>query len=468
MKKEETQPKGLTIVEFTAENFMKLKAVRIRPEGASMVTLTGKNGAGKSSILNAIMAIVDRAALKKQGVTKLLREGAERGFAKIDLGDIVAKLTLTEKGEYLTVENSEGLGFKSPASVMDKLRGMISFDPLAFAKYDGKKQKEVLLGLVDVGIDLDAHATERETIFFNRTNVGRRRDEFEAKLKGLPTLPADLPEEEIPLTTVSDERKVLEKAHEANGEKRRTRQLLADEYRTLASDRETSSKDWEAAGKRIKELEEEIALLKEKQKSLVELDASLAKKMETTAAAGVIAKNAVDNIVEADFTVLDTRLEEIGRTNENVREKKRRAEIRSSFEKEAAEYTRMTDAIKALDKKKDDALAAAKFPIEGLGFDADGITFNKLPLGSASDGEKLTVSVAIGMALNPELRVLWFNHGEMLDSDHWAIIEKLAGDQEYQVWAEKMDESGKVGIFISEGEVGAIDGEEVQREAAAK
>ena len=57
------------------------------------------------------------------------------------------------------------------------------------------------------------------------------------------------------------------------------------------------------------------------------------------------------------------------------------------------------------------------------------------------------------MALNPELRVLWFHHGEMLDSDHWAIIEKLAGDQEYQVWAEKMDESGKVGLFIEDGEI---------------
>ena len=164
------------IIEFAAENFMKLKAVRIRPEGANMVVLSGKNGAGKSSILNAIMAVVDKAALKKQGITKLLREGQERGFVKIDLGDIIAKLTLTERGEYLTVENKEGMAFKSPAGVMDRLRGMISFDPLAFAKMEAKKQKDILLGLVDVGIDLDAHDKERARIFDERTNVGRKRE----------------------------------------------------------------------------------------------------------------------------------------------------------------------------------------------------------------------------------------------------------------------------------------------------
>ena len=251
MKKEEPKTKGLTIIELAIENFMKLKAVRIRPEGASMVTLTGKNGAGKSSVLNAIMAVVDKAALKKQGITNLLRTGAERGSVTINLGDIIAKLTLTAKGEYLTVENAEGLAFKSPASVMDRLRGMISFDPLAFAKEkDGKKQREVLLGLVDVGLDLDAHEKERETIFFNRTNVGRRRDEFDAKLKDLPSLPGDLPEEEIPLATISEERKALELLQAANDATVTARQLIVEEYRGLKEERDNSMNERALAGKR--------------------------------------------------------------------------------------------------------------------------------------------------------------------------------------------------------------------------
>ena len=237
--------KGLTIIEFAAENFMKLKAVRIRPDGANMVVLSGKNGAGKSSILNAIMAVVDKAALKKQGITKLLREGQERGFVKIDLGDIIAKLTLTERGEYLTVENKEGMAFKSPAGVMDRLRGMISFDPLAFAKMDAKKQKDILLGLVDVGIDLDVHDKERARIFDERTNVGRKRDELKVKLADLPNLPADLPENEVPLSSVSEERRQLEAVKAENDTRRKEYSDLKERYQSTKYQHEAARLEWE-------------------------------------------------------------------------------------------------------------------------------------------------------------------------------------------------------------------------------
>jgi Mor family transcriptional regulator len=34
-----------------------------------------------------------------------------------------------------------------------------------------------------------------------------------------------------------------------------------------------------------------------------------------------------------------------------------------------------------------------------------------------------------------------------------AIIEKMAKDNDYQVWCELVDESGGVGIYIEDGEV---------------
>jgi len=438
--------KGLTIIEFAAENFMKLKAVRIRPDGANMVVLSGKNGAGKSSILNAIMAVVDKAALKKQGITKLLREGQERGFVKIDLGDIIAKLTLTERGEYLTVENKEGMAFKSPAGVMDRLRGMISFDPLAFAKMDAKKQKDILLGLVDVGIDLDVHDKERARIFDERTNVGRKRDELKGKLADLPNLPADLPENEVPLSSVSEERRQLEAVKAENDTRRKEYSDLKERYQSTKYQHEAARLEWEQIEAQIKEL-------RGKQDVLFQKGQHLAKEVQKIEESGKGLKAAVDALVDPDFSILDTRLEEIEQTNQAVREKNRREHIRQEANLANISYVRMTDELSTLDKKKTDALAAAKFPVEGLGFNAEGITFNGLPLDHASDGEKLTVSVAIGMALNPELRVLWFNHGEMLDSDNWAIIEKLAGSEEYQVWAERMSEDPSVGIHIVDGEI---------------
>lgn len=441
-----TEKKGLTILEFAAENFRKLKAVVIKPDETGITYLTGKNAAGKSTVLHGIMAILDKAALKKQGISTLLREGAERGFVKIDLGEIIAKLTITEKGEYLIVENREGLKFSSPATVMEKLRGAISFDPLAFAKQDGKKQKDVLLGLVDVGIDLDAHDAERERIFSNRTVVGRDRDNLAGKLANLPTLPGDLPAEEIPLSSISEERRALQDQLDANNRKRKEYADTTELYRSNYAYLENLKVKVDGIDAQIQALREE--------KELVLADATkTATVIENLTAQGKALRTEVDALKDPDFTALDEKLDKLDTTNANIREAKRRAEIRTEHEAKVAEYASMTEQIAALDKKKTDALTSAAFPVEGLGFNADGVTFNGLPLVDASDAEKLTVSVAIGMALNPELRVLWFQHGEMLDSDHWAVIEKLAGEKGYQVWAEKMDESGKCGVYIENGEV---------------
>lgn len=441
-----TEKKGFTILEFAAENFRKLKAVTIKPAETGVTYVTGKNAAGKSTVLHGIMAILDKAALKKQGISTLLREGAERGFVKIDLGDLIAKLTITEKGEYLTVENKEGLRFSSPAAVMEKLRGAISFDPLAFARQDGKKQKDVLLGLVDVGIDLEAHDAERGSIFAKRTDVGRDRDNLAGKLADLPELPGDLPEEEIPLSSISGERRALQETLEANNRKRKEYSDATELYRSKRTHLEELQRRTEEIDAHIKALQEE--------KDVVIADATAtAVKMQELAGIGKVLREEVDALKDPDFSVLDNRLEEVERTNTNIREARRRDEIRREHEAKVQEYESMTQKLKDLDKKKTDALTAAKFPVDGLGFNADGVTFNGLPLGDASDAEKLTVSVAIGMALNPDLRVLWFQHGEMLDSDHWAVIEKLSGEKGYQVWAEKMDESGKVGVYIEDGEV---------------
>src|SRR4051812_39917994 len=49
--------KDLRVLEFGVENFMRIKAVVIRPGGASVVELTGKNRQGKTSVLRALTSV---------------------------------------------------------------------------------------------------------------------------------------------------------------------------------------------------------------------------------------------------------------------------------------------------------------------------------------------------------------------------------------------------------------------------
>jgi len=107
-------------------------------------------------------------------------------------------------------------------------------------------------------------------------------------------------------------------------------------------------------------------------------------------------------------------------------------------------------------KQRNDAIAAAKMPVEGLGFGDGEVTYNGHPFAQASGAEQLRVSVAIAMAGNPKLRVLRIKDGSLLDSKSLALLEEMADLNDFQVWIESVDESGTVGIVMEDGAVASV------------
>lgn len=64
----------MKILELRSENFKRLKALEIRPDG-SLVTIAGRNGAGKTSVLDSIYAAL---AGKAAAPAVPIRKGAEQ------------------------------------------------------------------------------------------------------------------------------------------------------------------------------------------------------------------------------------------------------------------------------------------------------------------------------------------------------------------------------------------------------
>ena len=97
----------------------------------------------------------------------------------------------------------------------------------------------------------------------------------------------------------------------------------------------------------------------------------------------------------------------------------------------------------------------AEFPVDGLGFDESGVTYQGVPFKQASSAEQLRVSLAMAIALNPKLRVIRIADGSLLDSDNLALIEAAAKESDYQVWIEMVGDGNGRGIVIEDGEVKA-------------
>ena len=114
----------------------------------------------------------------------------------------------------------------------------------------------------------------------------------------------------------------------------------------------------------------------------------------------------------------------------------------------------LTKKLEQLDADKAAKLQGAKFPVAGLGLTDDGVTFEGLPLAEVSASVQLRVSIAIGLALNPTLKVLLIRNGNLLDDDSLKLVAEQAAEAGAQVWMEYVtSDAGDVSVMLEDGHV---------------
>lgn len=113
----------------------------------------------------------------------------------------------------------------------------------------------------------------------------------------------------------------------------------------------------------------------------------------------------------------------------------------------------LTEEIECIDAEKAQLIREASFPVEGLGFGEEGITYNTIPFDQASAAEQIRVSVAIGLAMNPNLRFVRISDGSLLDSKSLAMIRDMAQEHDAQVFMERVGEGEECQVIIEDGMV---------------
>lgn len=421
--------KATKIVRLEAKNYKRLRAVSIVPDGPSVV-IAGRNAQGKSSVLDAIWAALGG---KKAIPSRPVRDGEKQAIIRLELdnGIIVTRTIKADGGGALKVESADGAQFKSPQALLDGLVASLSFDPFAFTRLDAKKQLAELQRLA--GLDFTAADAKRAALYEERTIVGREGKRIAGAVESTPKFD-DAPAEEVSVAALAEELRAGEEALRC-----------AERYEAVASSRSSmaSSKRAEAD-----ELRRRAAMLETDALSLDE-QARAARESADSARANV-----------PDIDAIRTRLAGAEDTNRKVRANRERAKHEAELEAERARYADLTAQIDALDEAKRTAIAGAKFPLEGLAVDDHGVTLGGLPFDQASSAEQLRASVAIGLAMNPKLRVLLVREGAFLDRDSLRLLGEIAAENNAQVWVERVDVTDGVGVVIEDG--GVVGAEEAE------
>lgn len=411
----------MKVIRLTAENVKRLKAVQIEPNG-NVVVIAGRNGQGKSSVIDSIWFALGGAAAMK-ATPKPMREGTTEASVELDLGDFVVKRTWKDDKTSLSVMSKDGMKPQTPQKFLDEKLGALSFDPLAFSQQDDKTQLQTLLDLVELPYDPVQLAFKRGDLYSDRTDVGREIRILEGQLAGFPNMPEDVPDEEVSTSSIV---------------------AAMDAHAGAVREAEESHRAAELTENNVLVLTERLALMREE----------LAAAERTLEVAIVYLEKAQGAVLvvpeDRDFA---EELEGVETINSMVRTKREIDGVREKLADAKGRQKGLTDEIAAIDKEKAEALAGAKMPVEGMAFDDEGVTYNGVPFKQCSSAEQLRVSIAMAMTLNPEIRVIRISDGSLLDSANMAIIEEMAAEHDFQCWIERVDETGEIGFVIEDGEV---------------
>lgn len=412
----------MKLLELRAENFAKLVAVEIRPDG-NLVAITGRNAQGKTTVLKAIWSLVKgRAAAPPVAI----RAGTEEASLYGDFGAFKVTRTISraadgsESWTLKVIDDSGKRITKTPQSVIDGWLGELTLDPLQFARMTEKAQFDLLKTLVK-GYDFDAKAKERKDLFDERTDVNRRAHASRSAADRIALPPGREPQR-VDIAAIVTELQAAERGNLARVQEIERRKQSAAQIDVMRDEAESLRARAASLEKTADEREAELKAL-------------------PTIPAAVDTSELVAKIDNARH---------IGETVALFEQRRHHEKTAKEAEDLAAD---LTARIAKLDEEKTAAIEAAKLPVKNLTLGDGEVIYRGVPLVQASTMEKIMVGAALGMAMKPELKVMTIDEASELDSHALETLRKLAEKHGFDIWFTKVDESGEVGFVIVDGEV---------------
>lgn len=433
----------MKLIALESENVKRIKAIRIEPKG-NVFNIGGDTDQGKSSLLDSIIYAF---CGEKSIPPKPIRKGCKSARIMADLGEMIVTRTFVRRDDdtfttKLEIKSKDGAVYKSPQAILENLYGKVAFDPLEWMRLKPKDQLEMLKQLV--GLDFSAEDNRRANRFSERTEINRQLKAKQSELAACPKIDG-APEAEVSVAELMEE---LKHSQAANADNQSRRDALEQEEETQEQfliERVEAADNVERLKRELAEAEDQLAAAtKRVNENETRLDG-----IRLTFGA----------LIDDDVSVLETKISEADSVNSKVRQNKQHAALEaqcSHLEKQSAE---LTAVIENIDKYKSDAMAKAKFPVAGLGFDENGVTFNGLPFEQSGSAVKIKTSVAMGFAIHPKLPLALIRDGSLLGEADLEIVSQIAAecDPDAQVLIERVSKGAECSIIIEDGSIVGIE-----------
>lgn len=399
------------------ENVKRVKAVALEPSANGLTVIGGKNGQGKTSVLDAIAWALGGDRYRPSNAE---REGSTLPpHIKLELSN---GLTVERSGKNSALKVVDTTGKRSGQQLLNEFVEQLAIDLPRFLQASNREKADTLLQVIGVGDQVHSLEVKEKDVYNRRHMIGQEADRKRKYADELPHYPAAPNEPVSASQLIRQQQDILARNGENQRKRMRANQIEHEYGRTAAH---------------VSLLRSQLA---DAEKQLQQLEADLA----------IAQKDALD-LQDESTDEIERSLQEIEQINIQVRANCDREKAEQDAAHYAQQYQDLTKELEEIRHDKYALLDSAKLPLPGLSVEDGELTYNGKKWDCMSGADQLIAATAIVRAINPKCGFVLLDKLEQLDADTLLSFGSWLEEQGLQAIATRVSTGPECSIIIEDG-----------------